>query len=210
MYFQKQHGLQCGLHAANNAVGAKVLIAADLNDAADEIACEMAVRAREAQQRRSTTAPVDVAALQARMRKMLVGPAGGQWAADCVVRALSKKGYHAHRCPVDDLAFQGSWLLFGDKFHWLTGPTLTPRRCAADCGWTPNPPRPCCCSTSSYPRPSAPGPRTSWTACLRGQPAYACAADRGAHRLNQRRVAALWRYGQGEEDARITRVHMEM
>jgi hypothetical protein len=85
MYFQRQHGLQCGLHAANNAVGAKVLIAADLNDAASEIAREMAVRARDAQQRRSTATPEDVAVLQKRMREMLVGPAGGQWAADCVV-----------------------------------------------------------------------------------------------------------------------------
>jgi len=118
MYFQRQHGLQCGLHAANNAVGAKVLIAADLNDAASEVALEMAVRVQDAQQRRSTaTPPEDAAVLHKRMREMLVGPAGGQWAADCVVRALSKKGFHAHRRPVDDLALEGSWLVFGDKFH---------------------------------------------------------------------------------------------
>jgi hypothetical protein len=55
--------------------------------------------------------------LQKRMREMLVDPAGGQWAADCVVRALSKKGFYAHRRPVGELAFEGSWLVFGDKFH---------------------------------------------------------------------------------------------
>ena len=77
MYFQRQHGLQCGMHAANNALGARILHGADLNEAANEIAREMAV-AREAQQRRSTAAPEDVAVLQARVRKMLVDPAGGQ------------------------------------------------------------------------------------------------------------------------------------
>jgi hypothetical protein len=30
--------------------------------------------------------------------------------------ALSKKGFNAHRRPVGELAFEGSWLVFGDKF----------------------------------------------------------------------------------------------
>ncbi len=49
MYFDRQRsGIQSGLHAANNAIGAEVLVAADLNKAADEIARETAVRAQEA------------------------------------------------------------------------------------------------------------------------------------------------------------------
>ena len=95
MYFQRQHGLMCGMHAANNAVGQRLLVAADLNREADELAREMAVRAQEAQRRRSTGATEDLAALQKRMRKVLVGPAGGQWAADCVIRALARRGYYA-------------------------------------------------------------------------------------------------------------------
>jgi hypothetical protein len=66
MYFQRQHGLQCGMHAANNAVGQRLLVAADLNHAADEIGREMALRAHEAQ-RRSAGAPEDLAVLQKRM-----------------------------------------------------------------------------------------------------------------------------------------------
>jgi hypothetical protein len=91
MIFQRQCGLPCGLHAAYNAVGERLLVAADLNLAADEIGREMALRAHEAQ-RRSSGAPKELAVLQKRIRKVLVGPAGGQWAADCVIRALAKRG----------------------------------------------------------------------------------------------------------------------
>ena len=44
MYFQRQHGLTCTLHACNNAIGAKVLVRSDLNEAADELALAMALR----------------------------------------------------------------------------------------------------------------------------------------------------------------------
>jgi hypothetical protein len=91
MFFQRQCGLQCGLHAANNAVGERLLVAADLNQAADEIGREMALRAHEAQ-RRLTGGPEELAVLLKRIRKVLVGPGGGQWAADCVLRALAKCG----------------------------------------------------------------------------------------------------------------------
>jgi hypothetical protein len=116
MYFQRQHGLQCGLHAANNAVGQRLLVAADLNLAADEIGRETALRAHESQ-RRSTGAPEELAVLQKRIRKVLVGPAGGQWSGDCVIRALAKRGFYAHRRSAADFNFVGAWLLFGDKFH---------------------------------------------------------------------------------------------
>jgi len=119
MYFQRQHGLQCGMHAANNAVGQRLLVAADLNHAADEIGREMALRAHEAL-RRSAGAPEDLAVLQKRMRKFLVGPQGGQWSADCVIRALAKRGHYAHRSA--DITFVGDWLLFGDKFNHADRP----------------------------------------------------------------------------------------
>ncbi len=77
MYFERQHGLQCGLHATNNAVGAKVLIAADLNDAASEIALEMAVRARDAQQRRSTATLRTWRCFRSACAKCLSIPLGG-------------------------------------------------------------------------------------------------------------------------------------
>jgi hypothetical protein len=80
MFFQQQRGLQCGLHAANNALGERLLVAADY--AADEIDQELDLHAHEAQ-RRSTGAPEELAVLQKRMRKMLVGPEGGQWSGDC-------------------------------------------------------------------------------------------------------------------------------
>jgi hypothetical protein len=92
MYFQRQHGLQCTLHAANNAIGAKVLIAADLNKAADELVLAMATRSQEAQRCASTRKPEELGSLQARCRRALVGPAGGQWSADCARLALAKKG----------------------------------------------------------------------------------------------------------------------
>jgi len=96
MYFERQKsGLQCGLHAANNAIGTEVLVAADLNKAADEIARETAVSAQEAQRWRSTDDTKDAAALHRRMRTLLVGPGGGQWSADCVIRALALRGYYA-------------------------------------------------------------------------------------------------------------------
>jgi hypothetical protein len=69
IYFQSQHGLQCTLHAVNNAIGAKVLIAADLNKAADELALAMAMRSHEAQRRASSGKPDVVGSLQARCRK---------------------------------------------------------------------------------------------------------------------------------------------
>ena len=109
--------LQCTLHAANNAIGAKVLIAADLNKAVDELALAMAMRSYEAQRRASTGKPDKVAALQARCRRALVGPAGGQWSADCARLALAKKGYFAHRRAAADFDFKGDWILLGDKFH---------------------------------------------------------------------------------------------
>jgi hypothetical protein len=100
-------GRQCGLHAANNAIGTDVLVAADLNKAADEIARETAVRAQEAERRRPTDDPEDVATLQRRMRTVLVGPGGGQWSADCVIRALAQRGYYAQRPAAADLTFEG-------------------------------------------------------------------------------------------------------
>jgi hypothetical protein len=113
MYFERQRsGIQSGLHAANNAIGTEVLVAADLNKAADEIVHETAVRAQEAQRD-----PEDAAALQRRMRTLLVGPGVGQWSADCVIRALALRGYYAHRRAAADLTFEGNWLLFGDKFR---------------------------------------------------------------------------------------------
>ena len=113
MYFERQRsGIQSGLHAANNAIGTEVLVAADLNKAADGIVHETAVRAQEAQRD-----PEDAAALQRRMRTLLVGPGVGQWSADCVIRALALRGYYAHRRAAADLTFEGNWLLFGDKFR---------------------------------------------------------------------------------------------
>jgi hypothetical protein len=118
MHFQRQHGLQCGMHAANNAVGQRLLVAADLDHEATELGREMAVRAQEAQRRRSTGAPEELAVLQKRTRKALVGPGGGQWSGDVVIRALARRGYYAHRRAAADLTFdRGDWLLFGDKFH---------------------------------------------------------------------------------------------
>jgi len=121
MFFQRQHGLQCGLHAANNVVGERLLVAADLNHEADELAREMVLRT-ETQRRRSTDSPDELAVLQQRVRKVLVGPTGGQWAADCVLRALAKRGFYAHRRSAAEFTFVGDWLLFGDKFHHADRP----------------------------------------------------------------------------------------
>jgi hypothetical protein len=77
----------------------------------------MALRAQEAQRRRTAGAEEEIAVLQKRMRALLVGPGGGHWSAVCIIRALARRGFYAHRRPVDDLAFQGNWLLLGDKFH---------------------------------------------------------------------------------------------
>jgi len=118
MYFQRQHGLQCTLHAANNAIGAKVLIAADLNKAADELALAMATRSQEAQRKLTSAGRTEeFGSLQARCRTALVGPAGGQWSADCARLALAKKGYFAHRRSAADFDFKGDWIVLGDKFH---------------------------------------------------------------------------------------------
>jgi hypothetical protein len=117
MYFQRQHGLQCTLHACNNAIGAKVLIAADLNKAADDLALAMATRSQEAQRRTGTGRTEELESLQARCRMALVGPAGGQWSADCAWHALAKKGYFAHRRATADFDFKGDWIVLGDKFH---------------------------------------------------------------------------------------------
>jgi hypothetical protein len=114
MYFQRQHGLQCTLHACNNAIGAKVLIAADLNKAADELALAMATRSQEAQRRTGTgRTEEELGSLQARCRMALVGPAGGQWSADCAWHALAKKGYFAHRRAAADFDFKGDWIVLG-------------------------------------------------------------------------------------------------
>jgi hypothetical protein len=117
MYFQRQHGLQCTLHACNNAIGAKVLIAADLNKAADELALAMATRSQEAQRRTSTGRTEELGSLQARCRMALVGPQGGQWSTDCAWHALAKKGYYAHRRAAADFDFKGNWIVLGNKFH---------------------------------------------------------------------------------------------
>jgi hypothetical protein len=105
----------------NNVVGERLLVAADLNHEADELAREMALRT-ETQRRRSTDSPEELAVLQQRVRKVLVGPTGGQWAADCVLRALAKRGFYAHRRSAAEFTFVGDWLLFGDKFHHADRP----------------------------------------------------------------------------------------
>jgi hypothetical protein len=122
IYFQRQSGLQCTLHAVNNDIGAKVLIAADLNEAADELALAMAMRSHEAQRRASSGKPEVVGSLQARCRMALVGLQGGQWSADCAWHALAKKGYYAHRRAAADYDFKGDWILLGDKFHLADRP----------------------------------------------------------------------------------------
>jgi hypothetical protein len=112
---------------------------------------------------------------------MLVGPAGGQWAADCVIRALSRKGFYAHRRTVGELAFEGSWLVFGDKFHRADRP-YAHAAALRDGLWMDSessaPMLLLDCELPSF-RP--------WTVYLAA--ASACAADRP----NKRRVAALGR-----------------
>lgn len=107
---------------ANNAVGHRLLVAADLNHEADELAREMALRTQETQRRRSTGSPEKPVVLRKRMRALPNAPAGGQRSADCVIRALAKRGLYAHRRSAAELTFVGNWLPFGDKFHHADRP----------------------------------------------------------------------------------------
>jgi hypothetical protein len=143
MFVQRQYGLKCGLHAANNAVGHRLLIAADLNHEADELAREMALSTQETQRRRSTGSPEEPAVLQKRMRALLNAPAGGGRGRRTASSARSPSG--ASTFTVARRSSSRSW---GIGFSLATSSTSRTRRThtlfrfAAARGSTRRPPSP--------------------------------------------------------------------
>ena len=113
LYFERQVGHNCTIHAANNALQQHVLTAAIMGRVARRLAREQAQRTRRHQQ--DTGRAVEtLRVLTERAMPYLQGSMLGDWSPDVAYAALRERGIYAVHGRTQDFPQRGAWILTGE------------------------------------------------------------------------------------------------